>query len=109
MPSTGSASVASQRLQSYGVEVVNLSNQRFDEIVLAVTRHSNPTAQLIHRPDVSPGASVSFDLGDCTDVKQYAVSGIVGGDRVITTGDIDGDSVGCADQLIFRNKGVTTR
>ncbi len=42
----------------------------------------------------------------CSDVKQYAVSGLVGGERKFTTGDVDADPVGCDDIVTIRDTGA---
>jgi hypothetical protein len=88
---------------TYIVEVENFSSQDFDEIVLAFTRHSDPVARILHQPNVPHDSVVSFDLGPCADVRQYAVSGIVGGERVVTTGDVDGDPSSCNDVITIGN------
>ncbi|MET7338582.1 hypothetical protein [Nonomuraea sp. NPDC005650] len=98
------AQAAAKADQNYTVEVQNYSSQGFDEIVLAVSRFSNPTPELMSRPNVPPFTVVSFDLGACSDVRQYAVSGIVGGQRLFTTGDVDGDPIGCNDVITIGDR-----
>ncbi|MCK2218298.1 hypothetical protein MF672_031575 [Actinomadura sp. ATCC 31491] len=90
--------------QNYVVEVQNYSSQGFDEMVLAVSRFSNPAPELMSRPGVPPFTVVSFDLGPCGDVRQYAVSGLVGGERLFTTGDVDGDPIGCNDVITIGDR-----
>ncbi|RCH66624.1 hypothetical protein DT019_20985 [Streptomyces sp. SDr-06] len=89
---------------NYQVEVDNFSSQAFDEVALAFTRHSTPVTQILHQFNVPASSVVSFDLGPCSDVKQYAVSGLVGGVRVFTTGDVDADPVGCDDIITIRDR-----
>ncbi|MFD9902853.1 hypothetical protein [Streptomyces sp. NPDC059063] len=94
---------------NYQVEVDNFSSQAFDEIVVAFTRHSTPVTQLLHAYNVPASSVVSFDLGPCSDVKQYAVSGIVGGERLFTTGDVEADPVGCDDVVTIRDRSTAVR
>ncbi|ARZ72497.1 hypothetical protein SMD11_6921 [Streptomyces albireticuli] len=89
---------------NYKVEVDNFSSQAFDEIALAFTRHSTSVTQILHQYNVPASSVVSFDLGPCDDVKQYAVSGIVGGQRLFTTGDVEADPVGCDDVVTIRDR-----
>ncbi len=89
--------------KNYQVEVDNFSNQAFDEIALAFTRNSTPVTQILHQFNVPASSVIIFDLGPCSDVKQYAVSGLVGGERKFTTGDVDADPVGCDDIVTIRN------
>ncbi|MEY9945203.1 hypothetical protein [Kitasatospora sp. GAS1066B] len=88
---------------NYQVEVDNFSSRAFDEVALAYTRNSTPVTQILHQFNVPASSVVSFDLGPCSDVKQYAVSGLVGGVRVFTTGDVDADPVGCDDIVTIRD------
>ncbi|SPE58061.1 hypothetical protein SNS2_3701 [Streptomyces netropsis] len=89
---------------NYQVEVDNFSSQAFDEIAVAFTRHSTPVTQILHQYNVPASSVVNFDLGPCSDVKQYAVSGIVGGQRLFTTGDVEADPVGCDDVVTIRDR-----
>jgi hypothetical protein len=92
--------------KNYQVEVDNFSRQNFDEIALAFTRNSTPVTQILHQFNVPASSVVIFDLGPCSDVKQYAVSGLVGGERKFTTGDVDADPVGCDDIVTIRDTGA---
>lgn len=92
--------------KNYQVEVDNFSSQAFDEIALAFTRNSTPVTQILHQFNVPASSVVVFDLGPCSDVKQYAVSGLVGGERKFTTGDVDADHVGCDDVVTIRDAGA---
>lgn len=100
--STASSAVVRQAA-NYQVEVDNFSSRAFDEVALAYTRNSTPVTQILHQFNVPASSVVSFDLGPCSDVKQYAVSGLVGGVRVFTTGDVDADPVGCDDIVTIRD------
>jgi hypothetical protein len=102
-------SAAKRQEQNYQVEVDNFSSQAFDEVALAFTRNSTPVTQILHQFNVPASSVIVFDLGPCSDVKQYAVSGIVGGERLFTTGDIDGDPVGCDDVWTIRDNVVQVR
>lgn len=105
-PRTASASaprVMMRQEKNYQVEVDNFSNQAFDEIALAFTRNSTPVTQILHQFNVPASSVIIFDLGPCSDVKQYAVSGLVGGERKFTTGDVDADPVGCDDIVTIRS------
>ncbi|NRQ31782.1 hypothetical protein HII36_08005 [Nonomuraea sp. NN258] len=95
--------------QNYTVELQNYSSQGFDEAVLAVTRFSNPVPEIMSRANVPPFTVVSFDLGPCADVHKYALSGIVGGERVFTTGDVDADHAGCNDVVTVGDAGAVRR
>ena len=106
MPATGHAA-ATLHEKNYQVEVDNFSNQAFDEIALAFTRNSTPVTQILHQFNVPASSVTVFDLGPCSDVKQYAVSGLVGGERKYTTGDVDADPVGCDDIVTIRNTDVS--
>ncbi|RJQ71003.1 hypothetical protein D5S17_28425 [Pseudonocardiaceae bacterium YIM PH 21723] len=97
------APAQAQAPQNYRVEVVNFSGETFDEIVVAVSRHSNPASQLLHSPPLPPGNAAQFDLGTCADVAQFAVAGVKGGVSLFNTGNIQGDPVGCDDQIVIRN------
>ncbi|MGC7094765.1 hypothetical protein ACPZ19_08880 [Amycolatopsis lurida] len=97
---TATLAAPAQQQGNYEVGVGNFTSLHFDEIVLAYTRHSQPIAQLQFRRNVPPFSVVIFDLGPCADVKQYAVSGIIGGVRVVTTGDLNADP-GCEDIISF--------
>ncbi|MFF4222535.1 hypothetical protein ACX9I7_30285 [Streptomyces sp. L500] len=92
--------------KNYQVEVDNFSRQNFDEIALAFTRNSTPVTQILHQFNVPASSVIIFDLGPCSDVKQYAVSGLVGGERKFTTGDVDADPVGCDDIVTIRDAGA---
>ncbi|GHF20795.1 hypothetical protein [Streptomyces morookaense] len=104
--STTARSAAMRQEKNYQVEVDNFSSQAFDEIALAFTRNSTPVTQILHQFNVPASSVVIFDLGPCSDVKQYAVSGLVGGERKFTTGDVDADPVGCDDIVTIRDTGA---
>ncbi|MFD9902854.1 hypothetical protein [Streptomyces sp. NPDC059063] len=75
--------------QNYVVDVVNHSRLTLDEVNLAVARHSDPTIRLITQRHVTSGATATFDLGACSDVRQFAASAFVGSREVLHTGNIN--------------------
>ncbi|GAA1367841.1 hypothetical protein GCM10009612_53730 [Streptomyces beijiangensis] len=100
---TSAPRVTMRQEKNYQVEVDNFSNQAFDEVALAFTRNSIPVTQILHQFNVPASSVIIFDLGPCSDIKQYAVSGLVSGERQFTTGDVDADPVGCDDIITIRN------
>ncbi|UPZ26399.1 hypothetical protein MUK60_00340 [Streptomyces sp. LRE541] len=92
-PSTHAAPAPAQE-QSYVVEVVNRMRISVDDVNLALARHSDPTIRPMTQRRVVPGATASFDLGACSDVRQFAASAFIGSREVLHTGNID-PSPGC--------------
>ncbi|MFF4222534.1 hypothetical protein ACFYZH_06650 [Streptomyces abikoensis] len=74
---------------SYQVDVVNHSGFGLDEVDLAVARFSDPVIRLQTQRHVVSGATVTFDLGPCSDVRQFAASAFIGNREVLHTGDIN--------------------
>ncbi|MEU2856680.1 hypothetical protein [Streptomyces syringium] len=75
--------------QSYVVDVINHSRLTLDEVNLAVARHSDPTIRLITQRRVASGATATFNLGSCSDVRQFAASAFIGSREVLHTGNIN--------------------
>lgn len=73
---------------NYRVDVVNHSGFGLDEVDLAVARFSDPVIRLQTQRTVVSGATASFDLGRCSDVRQFAASAFIGNREVLHTGDI---------------------
>ncbi|GAA1367837.1 hypothetical protein [Streptomyces beijiangensis] len=74
---------------NYQVDVVNHAGLGLDEVDLAVGRFSDPVIRLQTQRHVVSGATVTFDLGPCSDVRQFAASAFVGNREVLHTGDIN--------------------
>jgi hypothetical protein len=74
--------------QSYRVDVINHSGFGLDEVDVAVARHSDPVIRLITQRHITSGATASFDLGACSDVRQFAASAFIGNREVLHTDNI---------------------
>ncbi|MFE9572954.1 hypothetical protein ACFYMW_31270 [Streptomyces sp. NPDC006692] len=85
-----SASAAHQaEAPNYRVDVVNHSGFGLDEVDLAVARFSDPVIRLQTQRHVVSGTTATFDLGSCSDVRQFAASAFIGNREVLHTADIN--------------------
>ncbi|MFF4186213.1 hypothetical protein ACFYZ9_23805 [Streptomyces sp. NPDC001691] len=75
-------------MPNYRVDVVNHSGFGLDEVDVAVGRHSDPVIRLITQRHIRSGATATFDLGACADVRKFAASAFVGNREVLHTSDI---------------------
>ncbi|MFV8129434.1 hypothetical protein [Streptomyces syringium] len=86
-PSAGAQPTSAE--PNYVVDVINHSRLTLDEVNLAVARHSDPTIRLITQRRVTSGATATFNLGPCSDVRQFAASAFIGSREVLHTGNIN--------------------
>ncbi|MFE9558316.1 hypothetical protein ACFYOD_33195 [Streptomyces sp. NPDC006703] len=80
---------AAAEAPNYRVDVVNHSGFGLDEVDLAVARFSDPVIRLQTQRHVVSGATAAFDLGSCSDVRQFAASAFIGNREVLHTADIN--------------------
>ncbi|RJQ71002.1 hypothetical protein D5S17_28420 [Pseudonocardiaceae bacterium YIM PH 21723] len=73
--------------QNYTLTVVNNSVITFDDVVVSLTKFSNPNAVFLGQRTLPPGQRKVFDLGPCNDVKQF-IQGISYGTNFKSTGTI---------------------
>ncbi|HUQ61445.1 hypothetical protein [Lentzea sp.] len=86
---------------NFTVTLINLSDVRFDEAVVSLSRHSASGVRLLRQTNIGPMTVRQWNLGPCTDVKTYALGVYVGGALVGSTGNVtpnadDGDL--CSDE-----------
>ncbi|MFI9718559.1 hypothetical protein ACIHFE_02735 [Streptomyces sp. NPDC052396] len=97
-PTAPASAVHQAAAPSYRVDVVNHSGFGLDEVDLAVARFSDPVIRLQTQRHVVSGATASFDLGPCSDVRQFAASAFIGSREVLHTADIN-PSPSCHTQI----------
>lgn len=97
-PASSASAVRQAAASNYRVDVVNHSGFGLDEVDLAVARFSDPVIRLQTQRHVVSGATASFDLGPCSDVRQFAASAYIGTREVLHTRDIN-PSPNCHTQI----------
>ncbi|MFI6682425.1 hypothetical protein [Streptomyces sp. NPDC050485] len=97
-PASPASAVRQAAEPNYRVDVVNHSGFGLDEVDLAVARFSDPVIRLQTQRHVVSGATASFDLGPCSDVRQFAASAFIGNREVLHTGNIN-PSPSCHTQI----------
>ncbi|HEX7306380.1 hypothetical protein [Lentzea sp.] len=87
---------------NFTVTLINLSDVKFDEAVVSLSRHSTAGVRLLRQTNIGPLTVRQWNLGPCADVKTYALGVYIGGALVGSTGNVtpdadDGDL--CSDEF----------